>query len=563
MSYRIAIAISGAVSLGSYEAGVAYELINAIGQHNQNNRGQPDKQIHIDVLTGASAGGMTATILAQKLLFDAPALAQPFANDLYRAWVQEVDISGLLSTDLGDNPSQSLLSSNFVDTIAQKILLQRYEGQSLDHSQPKAVASHPAAATTLQLALAMSNLNGVDYAVDAFKNGSLNNTTGRFIQTRYQDAFSRTVGKDCDNKSFWTQVKQAARACGAFPTAFAPLALERFYTEADYFGKAVPFDKASFTYVDGGTFNNYPLGMAKKLADTVDVNPLDYEYRYYFYISPNSKDSTRSSFDAAAANPFNTSLAITSAIFNQARFQDWIMTGHYNDLVGEMDVRAYALCEHLRTADTATVAAIDTASDVFLEKIFALESTRDQAREARILAERYRHGAQAEALLQNKGEAGFNTWIKAIQVLESGGRLHDRDHMQIYTITAAPEELASDGLFAFIGFLEERFRAHDYNVGRRKARELLTQLQRIHREGRLEMEHHLPLTDFTFTHALPDLPNLGSVGIRDVKYQVRKELSRRVRQRLNLWLKQEKANWLVRKTLLWYAEEQLKKQLYL
>src|SRR5688500_473790 len=125
MSYRIAIAISGAVSLGSYEAGVAYELINAIGQHNQNNRDRPDKQIHIDVLTGASAGGMTATILAQKLLFDAAALAQPFANDLYRAWVQEVDINGLLSTDLGDNPSQSLLSSNFVDTIAQKILLQR------------------------------------------------------------------------------------------------------------------------------------------------------------------------------------------------------------------------------------------------------------------------------------------------------------------------------------------------------------------------------------------------------------------------------------------------------
>jgi len=557
MSYRIAIAISGAVSLGSYEAGVAFELITAIGQHNQNNRDRPDKQIHIDVLTGASAGGMTATILAQKLLFDAPALAEPFTNDLYRAWVQEVDISGLLSADLGDNPRQSLLSSNFVDTIAQKILLQRYEDPT------PTTAQHPAAASTLQLALAMSNLNGVDYAVDAFKNGSLENITGRFIQTRFQDAFSRTVGKDSDNKSFWTQVKQAARACGAFPTAFAPLALERFYTEPDYFGKAVPFDKARFTYVDGGTFNNYPLGMAKKLADTVDINPLDYEYRYYFYISPNSKDSTRTSFDADTANPLNTSLAITSAIFNQARFQDWIMTGHYNDLVAEMDVRAYALCEHLRTADAAAIAAIDQTSDMFLEKIFALESARDQAREARILAERYRHGTQAEALLSGKGEAAFATWIKAIQVLESGGRLHNRDNMQIYTVTAAPDELASDGLFAFVGFLEERFRAHDYNVGRRKARELLSRLQQIQREGRLEQEHHLPLVDFTFTEPLPDLPNLGGVGIREVKYQVRMELSRRIRQRLNLWLKQEKANWLVRKALLWYAEEKLKKQLYL
>lgn len=557
MSYRIAIAISGAVSLGSYEAGVAYELINAIGQHNQNNRDRPERQIHIDVLTGASAGGMTATILAQKLLFDAAALAQPFANDLYQAWVKEVDIGGLLSNDYGDNPRQSLLSSNFVDAIAQKILLHRYRGPT-----PPAVP-HPAAAPELRLALAMSNLNGVDYAVDAFKNASLENTTGRFIQTRFQDAFSRIVGKSTDNESFWIQVKQAARACGAFPTAFAPLAVERFYEEVDYLGKAVPFDKAWFTYVDGGTFNNYPLGMAKNLADTVDLNPLDYEYRYYFYISPNSKDSTRTHFDAADANPFNTSLAITSAIFNQARFQDWIMTGHYNDLVEELDARAYDLCQYLLGADEASLAAVDHASEVFLDKIYSREPGRDRAREARILAERYRHGAQAEQLIRTRGEGAFATWIKATQVFESGGRLQDRDRMQIYTITASPNELASDGLFAFVGFLEERFRAHDYNVGRRKARELLSQLQLIQREGRLEQEHHLPLVDFTFAEPLPDLPDLGGADIHDVKYPVRQDLSRRVRQRVNLWLKQEKTNWLVRKGILWYVEDKLKQQLYL
>jgi hypothetical protein len=38
MPKRLAITISGAVSLGSYEAGVLYEVVNAIGQHNS----QPD-----------------------------------------------------------------------------------------------------------------------------------------------------------------------------------------------------------------------------------------------------------------------------------------------------------------------------------------------------------------------------------------------------------------------------------------------------------------------------------------------------------------------------------------
>ena len=65
MSKKLAITISGAVSLGSYEAGVLYEVITAIGQHNQDPHTSEDERIYIDVLTGASAGGMTAAIAAQ------------------------------------------------------------------------------------------------------------------------------------------------------------------------------------------------------------------------------------------------------------------------------------------------------------------------------------------------------------------------------------------------------------------------------------------------------------------------------------------------------------------
>jgi len=52
MPKRLAITISGAVSLGSYEAGVLYEVITALGQHNQNTPNE-DEKILIDVLTGA------------------------------------------------------------------------------------------------------------------------------------------------------------------------------------------------------------------------------------------------------------------------------------------------------------------------------------------------------------------------------------------------------------------------------------------------------------------------------------------------------------------------------
>jgi hypothetical protein len=43
--------------LGSYEAGVLYEIITALGKHNTNPATAAGKRIEIDVLTGASAGG--------------------------------------------------------------------------------------------------------------------------------------------------------------------------------------------------------------------------------------------------------------------------------------------------------------------------------------------------------------------------------------------------------------------------------------------------------------------------------------------------------------------------
>ncbi|HXA77853.1 MAG TPA: hypothetical protein VNV41_12055 [Candidatus Acidoferrales bacterium] len=79
MARKLAITISGAVSLGSYEAGVIFEIFDAIAQHNQwaeaNN--QPNERMEVDVLTGASAGGMSAAVIAQRLLYDGASMAGP------------------------------------------------------------------------------------------------------------------------------------------------------------------------------------------------------------------------------------------------------------------------------------------------------------------------------------------------------------------------------------------------------------------------------------------------------------------------------------------------------
>jgi hypothetical protein len=92
MSKKLAITMAGAVSLGSYEAGVLYEVLDTIQQHNSNPATAEDDKILIDVVTGASASGMTATILAEKLLYNADEFAGPYDNPLYNVWVKRVNL---------------------------------------------------------------------------------------------------------------------------------------------------------------------------------------------------------------------------------------------------------------------------------------------------------------------------------------------------------------------------------------------------------------------------------------------------------------------------------------
>ena len=130
---RLAITISGAVSLGSYEAGVLYEVLTAISAHNIAVKNEGER-IEIDVLTGASAGGMTAAIAAQLLIGKDIHQFQANDNPFYNAWVKRIDLSALALMRTGEDPMQSLFSSDCVAEIATEVL----------PGQFTATARHPA-----------------------------------------------------------------------------------------------------------------------------------------------------------------------------------------------------------------------------------------------------------------------------------------------------------------------------------------------------------------------------------------------------------------------------------
>jgi hypothetical protein len=472
MSKRLAITIAGAVSLGSYEAGVLYEILAAIAAHNTDVRTTPEEKIYIDIITGASAGGMSSAILAQKLLFEGTSLAGQDSNALHDPWINEISLDQLLNHTSGDNPTHSVFSSQLIEKISRKYITSRY-----GNGPPPAPSPHPAIDRTkpLKLGLALSNLDGIDYAKDL-------RTGGQFVYTRYQDELRRdfSLNPASDDPTLWEGVRNAAVACGAFPFAFAVKALQRTLAEyVEPVPSGFPPLNLRFAYTDGGVFQNEPLGMAKKFVDQIDRH-LDTENRFYLFIAPGAKDSTIATGPGApitdkTANFYQTAETLIEAIFYQARFQDWIMAEEVNLSVKVFNLRARQLMEELLNGST-TGSVIESAADSFLKVLEANAPTRITQQIIDDALERLRSQFSDEYARLHGPEVPLGTataWLKAIFVLELSAELELYDEMNIFGITALNTELAGSSLIAFAGFFDQKIRQHDYDVGRNKAKSFI------------------------------------------------------------------------------------------
>ncbi|GAB4524107.1 MAG: hypothetical protein Tsb0014_02260 [Pleurocapsa sp.] len=452
MSRKLAVVITGAVSLGSYEAGVMYEILEAIALHNEKNKDNDSEKIEIDVITGASAGGMTACLLAQHLLCgdqsrdlrfnnvpfiwlllheinciagilflcESPnlSLRDPYENPLYKAWVKDVDIKQLLEVDPKDHKF-SLLQSGVVENIGKKYL---QDNPSIQN--PK----HPAAASEIRIGIAMSNLNGYEYNID--KPEPTQGTTN-FSYTRYQDQFV-CLAKREDNEvtlremtllengdqdiwhdfrdTDWVELREVGLSSGAFPFAFKPRKIRRDGGKTNIAGKKNRFSQRSgdFWYVDGGVFENEPLGMAQQLVaqiDDEDDKGISQADRYYLLVAPGER--------TLPENPQLKPVKISS------RFWQFLFNINTN--------------------------ACNLGFILFWQESLKLDLLKTGS-------------ALLSSIFQ---QARFQEWIvKGIK-------------KPVISITANDFELLGDVFSAFAGFLEEKFRAYDYNIGREFAKAAL------------------------------------------------------------------------------------------
>src|ERR1039457_5889875 len=483
MAKRLAITIAGAVSLGSYEGGVLYELMQAIRTYNEA-APSDDKKIYVDVITGASAGGMTAAMVAQCLIYDGASLEGEFTNKLYEAWVERISLMGLVKLRWSEKKWHSLFSSDLINSIGQDMLVSSMKRQG---SGPHAAIEHiNGVPQTLRIGLALTNLNGIDYMIPIFGSDE-----GGFNYTRSVDQKLFEVAADGKaNTEQWKEMCDAAVGSGAFPAAFRPKAIQ---CSVDEYGDRLPANQhfwvqgktyvdwpgpspAEFAFSDGGVLQNQPLGIAKNLVDATVADRearlgpaahCDSSDRLYVFVTPQSVKSSAQDLRAQKITIWDELKQLVNVYMRQAMFHDWIIAEGVNQKVKVLDTRASELADAIAQGLLDIASLAKASSD--LNAI--LMPNQEQARLTRL---REQYSVEYNRVIAAVDSEAADAFVSALATLDAAAHLENRDKMKIVAVVAdAQKELAGSGLAAFVGFFKKSFRQHDYWVGRVKTRAYL------------------------------------------------------------------------------------------
>jgi hypothetical protein len=302
--FKLGITMAGAISAGAYTAGVMDYLFETlekweaakkknreIGEGNAGyDESVPMHDVEIEILSGASAGGMTAVIAAAGLQKDfkpvTPASrgdkAVTTQNPFYHTWVDltQDDMLPVLfdTSDVKSNLGVvSILNSGFKDEISSRVISQAAAGEYY----------RPYVAPRLQVMVSLSNLNGIPFDI-GFKGNA--DKTNLYRTTSHRD-YAHFVIDDAyksdglipvsfaKNQNL-TTMRQAAMATGAFPIGLAARTVDRerkylddnkyinpLYGEEGY--QLNISDDVSTLNSDGGMLNNEPFDITGAILQDI------------------------------------------------------------------------------------------------------------------------------------------------------------------------------------------------------------------------------------------------------------------------------------------------------
>ncbi|HTS36351.1 MAG TPA: patatin-like phospholipase family protein [Candidatus Solibacter sp.] len=233
-TFRLGINMAGAVSAGSYTAGVLDFLVEALDEWQAaKERGDavPRHELSLDVFSGASAGGMCAAIASAMVqgefdhIHDTRLVGT--TNRFYESWVNKIDITRLLEqNDLRDGePVYSLLDCTVIDEIAQYAIV------------PGAPKQRTYIPSNLTLLLTLTNLTGIPYSLPSVGDSSLDESALYHAdRLRFETVLpggtpstpsAKPLPLGQPTEGAWPLLQEAAKATGAFPIFLRPRQIQR------------------------------------------------------------------------------------------------------------------------------------------------------------------------------------------------------------------------------------------------------------------------------------------------------------------------------------------------
>lgn len=538
---KIALILAGGVSLGSYEAGVLTELLYALETLNATAQEEGRPKFVLDVMTGGSAGGLTAALVAQIMFYDLPGRKR----ELYRAWVKDIDIVKLL--DSSDIPLNALFSKKIVQEIVYQCVVKEAD---ITPTNPASFAPD-----VLRISLSLSNMHGIDYCIPYFS--STSQKQQHLLTTFFSDMARFAINaRQLPSQAEWQAIGEAAIASGAFPFAFQPHKVARKvsdYPDSTY-QEHPELLQEDLCFIDGGLFDNEPVGEAVQQAREADGGTLD-PTRLFILVDPNLNTSllqTAIDPDDSLQNHLKRMLTM---IQGESTARDWFRAHRKNTEIEWRNQLVRIFAQLLESAPDSQVQQLARSLTELTKTI--IEHKRSLFGD-RAYPDTYLQHALQRTLEQQPFKDLYQTiktradspvkedfFRNLVFTLNSVCGLHNKSEIRFALIGAEKSELVGDQLHGFGGFFDEKWRMYDFRVGRGKAHELLPQVLGIAGEypketdenGQLHPDYNIPQE---WREAFPQMT------IAHVKQDVLDTFRQRVLDRAEHLLKEFHVFWPVR-----------------
>jgi patatin-related protein len=344
---RIALSFFGGVSLAVYESGMAVEFFRLVtGDGIYKKLHDQIGPVKVDIISGTSAGGLSAAFLATALINGSPNL-----DPLLRLWLKKASFETLL-TSAGAKTASSLFNGDhFLELIEEA--LNQIAGDSPDREPYQQYLDLFMTATSLEGDVSSFTLNNQKIEARSHQ---------RVFRFRYRgpDIRQRNIGEP-EHNDFDAQHRSllavAARASASFPMVFKPVSIgvEQFKHLSPELGR-------DSLHIDGGVLDNKPIRLA---LEAVFQRRADKQIdRRLFYVEPipENINDTRDSIEAARTGEVNSRWTPLRVLY--AAVKDLPSYQSITSALDELRVRNDELAELRQTLSHYNALAAKIQSDV-------------------------------------------------------------------------------------------------------------------------------------------------------------------------------------------------------